>query len=92
MSGGGSAIDTTISSGGSQYVGGVAIGTTIYSGGWQDVGGSASDTTISSGGALRVNNHCVATGIKQEIGGIIILIVNDRNNLACFSPESFFDL
>ena len=101
---GGVAIDTTIdvdtyfASGGWQAVnrGGVAIDTTISndttasSDGWQVVreGGIASGTTLSCGGYQRVYSGCVTTGIKQKIGGNIIVDILDYDSTTRVSGKS----
>ena len=73
LSAGDTATNTTINSGGSQYVssGGSATGTTINSGGLQRVssGGSATSTTINSYGMLNVFGGGSAVDITQNSGG-----------------------
>ncbi|WP_208484673.1 autotransporter outer membrane beta-barrel domain-containing protein [Escherichia coli] len=73
LSAGDTATNTTINSGGLQYVysGGSATSTTINSGGLQNVhsGGSATSTTINSGGQQRVSSGGSATGTTINSGG-----------------------
>ncbi|EGO8736676.1 autotransporter outer membrane beta-barrel domain-containing protein [Escherichia coli] len=73
VSAGDTATNTTINSGGLQYVfsGGSATGTTINSGGQQRVssGGSATGTTINSGGLQYVFSGGSATGTTINSGG-----------------------
>ncbi len=68
LNAGDTATDTTINSGGYQYVsgGGSATSTTINSGGYQYVssGGSATSTTINTGGELGVNGSVTNTTIN----------------------------
>ncbi|MCQ6925858.1 autotransporter outer membrane beta-barrel domain-containing protein [Escherichia coli] len=75
LSAGDTATNTTINSGGFQYVssGGSATSTTINSGGQQRVssGGSATGTTINSGGYQNVSSGGSAVDITQNSGGII---------------------
>ncbi|WP_205939838.1 ESPR domain-containing protein, partial [Escherichia coli] len=75
LNAGDTATDTTINSGGNQYVsgGGSATSTTINSGGYQYVssGGSATDTIINSGGILGVSGGGTAVDITQNSGGAI---------------------
>ena len=75
LSAGDTATNTTINSGGLQYVysGGSATSTTINSGGQQRVssGGSATGTTINSGGEQRVSSGGSATSITINSGGML---------------------
>ncbi|EFN6915339.1 autotransporter outer membrane beta-barrel domain-containing protein [Escherichia coli O10] len=68
LNAGDTATDTTINSGGQQYVysGGSATSTTINSGGYQTVysGGSATSTTINTGGELGVYGSVTNTTIN----------------------------
>jgi autotransporter passenger strand-loop-strand repeat protein len=79
VSGGGTAIGTTLS-GGSQYVYGSASGTQVDSGGFQSVqaGGSAVDTTIGAGGFAAAAGGVMASAtvlsggqLYDEAGGTI---------------------
>ncbi len=65
VSAGDTAKNTTINSGGSQYVDGSATDTTINSGGSQYVYGSATDTTINSGGSQYVDGSATDTTINS---------------------------
>jgi autotransporter passenger strand-loop-strand repeat protein len=71
----GTAVSTTISSGGKMTVfsGGTATDTTVSSGGTENVnsGGVASGTTISSGGVLDILSGGSATDTILQIGGTI---------------------
>ncbi|HCO0785350.1 TPA: AIDA repeat-containing protein, partial [Escherichia coli] len=73
LSAGDTATNTTINSGGLQYVcsGGSATSTTINSGGQQRVssGGSATGTTINSGGRQNVSSGGSATSTTINSGG-----------------------
>ncbi|NAH05882.1 autotransporter outer membrane beta-barrel domain-containing protein [Escherichia coli] len=91
LNAGDTATDTTINSGGNQYVsgGGSATSTTINSGGYQYVssGGSATDTTINSGGSQYVSSGGSATNITNDGGYLSIdgnvtdITVNGGNNM-----------
>ncbi|EKP2254542.1 autotransporter outer membrane beta-barrel domain-containing protein [Escherichia coli] len=73
VSAGDTATNTTINSGGFQYVfsGGSATSTTINGGGFQDVssGGSATSTTINRGGYQYVSSGGSATSTTINSGG-----------------------
>ena len=75
LSAGDTATNTTINSGGLQYVysGGSATSTTINSGGQQRVssGGSATGTTINSGGQQSVSSGGSATSTTINSGGML---------------------
>lgn len=74
LSAGDTATNTTINSGGAQYIssGGSATSTTINSYGTQEVssGGSATSTTINSGGAQHVSGGGSATDTTINSGGV----------------------
>ncbi|HGV7169711.1 TPA: autotransporter outer membrane beta-barrel domain-containing protein, partial [Escherichia coli] len=65
VSSGGSVTDTTVNSGGYQYVYGSATDTTVNIGGYQYVYGSATDTTINSRGYQYVYGSATDTTINS---------------------------
>jgi len=71
----GSAVGTTINSGGFQVVfsGGVATSTTISNGGQQNVAGVANNTTVESGGNQSVFSGGIASGTVLDGGEQVVL-------------------